>query len=144
MVYWSFFSLEDWHVHLWKAISLPVWVFWSGWVMVLMLYLVCRRYCWWLCSRLGLPWVRRPPNGMLWEAWPLVLCVPSVCWGCSCLWLGLSASYSAYKEPHCLFWEPGLSATAGSWESATSLFWGSISSQHGWPPLGNLPLPEIR
>ena len=80
----------------------------------------------------------------LWEAWPLVLCVPRVCWGCSCLRLGLSASYSASEEPHCLFWEPSLSATAGSWESATSLFLGSTSSQHGWPPLGNSPLLEIR
>lgn len=39
----------------------------------------------------------------LWEAWPLVLCVPSVCWSCFCLWFGLSASYSTYEEPHCLF-----------------------------------------
>ena len=35
-------------------------------------------------------------------------------------------------------------STAGSWESATSPFWGSTSSQHGWPPLGNSPLLEIR
>lgn len=64
-MYWSFFSLEDWHVvHLGKAIPLPVWVNWSGWVMVLKLYLVCRRYCWWLCSPLRLACVRRPPHGV--------------------------------------------------------------------------------
>lgn len=30
--------------------------------MVHMSYLVCRRCCWWLCSPLGLPCLRRPPS----------------------------------------------------------------------------------
>lgn len=112
--------------------------------MLHMSYLVCRRCCWWPCSPLGLPCVRRPPHGVAVGGLAFGLVCASVCRGCSCLWLGLSASYSASEEPHCLFWEPSLSATAGSWESATSPFWGSTSSQHGWLPLGNSPLLEIR
>lgn len=57
---------------------------------------------------LSAPHLDCPEGGglhMVWlcEAWPLVLCVPSISWGCFCLWLGLSASYSAYEEPHSLF-----------------------------------------
>ena len=137
-MYWSFFSLEDWNVvHLGKAIPLPVWVNWSGWVMVLKLYLVCRRYCWWLCSPPRLACVRRPPHGVA---------VGGLAFGFVCAQCLLSLLLFV-AWPLCFLlcqWGATLSATAGSWESATSLFWGSTLSQHGWLPLGNLPLPEIR
>lgn len=144
-LYWGlFFFANSMLFSLGKGFLGQSWVSYRE--RVLVLYFVYRKHCWQVCYTT--PWARRLLPDVAVGGLTFGVCVPSIFCGCFCLWLGLSASYSASKEPLCLFSEPSLSATAGSWESATSLFWGITSSQHGQPQPGwgggTSPRTELR